>query len=79
VTDRFGLAGSDVEGTGAQDFLTYSSSHVLVLDTMCHHNFDASWSRTAEEDETDDEEEKPSFASESTEADVELLTDGGDE
>lgn len=46
---------------------------------MCHHNFDATWSRTAEEDEADDEEETPSFASESTEADVELLTDGGDE
>jgi len=39
---------------------------------MCHHDFGVDWPRT-------EEEESPSFANESTEAEVELLTDGGDE
>lgn len=46
---------------------------------MCHHDFGVDWQRTAEGTETEEDEDTPSFANESTEAEVELLTDGGDE
>lgn len=53
----------------------------MVLVTMCHHDFGVDWTRTDEETDTDaeDSETSPTFANESSETEVELLTDGGDE
>lgn len=62
-----------------QGFLSSGPCPRLVVVTMCHHDFGVDWPRTAEETETEEDEQTPSFANESTEAEVELLTDGGDE
>jgi len=44
---------------------------------MCHHEYDpADWRIEIEEEH---EDEEPSFLNEESEADVELITDGGDE
>jgi hypothetical protein len=45
---------------------------------MCHHGYEPEDWRAEIETEADDEEE-PSFLNEETEAEVELLTDGGDD
>ena len=47
---------------------------------MCHsHGFDTDWARDHEDEETESEDELPSFATTEEGDDVEVLTDGGDE
>jgi len=45
---------------------------------MCHHGYEpTNWRKDVESDQ-EDEESEPSFLNDESDADVELLTDGGD-
>jgi len=51
----------------------------MVACIMCHHYEPSARYEERLETEADDEEEEPSFLNEDRDAEVELLTDGGDE